>query len=98
MQSMIEELYHGHIKPEIKMLIQMPKYLEAMQIAADKEDLLEKLLPEREKGMLLDLLDAQTEILNITAQEYFIEGFRIGARLGIEIMSKQDARSIVTPE
>jgi len=89
--NMIEELYHGNIKPEVKIYIRTPQYLEAMQIISDNEELLEKLLPEREKEMLLALMDAQCEIANITAQENFIEGFRLGARMGIDVMDKQDS-------
>jgi len=90
MRRVLEELYHGNINPNVKLFIRNTQYSKAMQTLSDNEDLLCKLLEGKEKKLFLDLQNAQSEINGITSVEYFIEGFRLGARLGIEVMDNGD--------
>lgn len=76
--------------PNVKQFISNTQYSKALQIVADNEALLSKLLEGKEKKLFLGLQSAQSEINNIKSLECFIEGFRLGARLGIEVIDSGD--------
>ena len=60
-----------------------------MKTVAENEEKLSLLLDEKEKD-LLRLIQAQGAINETTAMGNFIRGFRIGARIAMEIMAEDD--------
>ena len=90
MRKVLEELYHGNINPNERILIRNTQYDTALKVLSENEDVLSKLLEGKERSLFLDLMNAQSEISGITSVEYFIEGFRLGARMGIEVMDNGD--------
>ena len=84
---MIEELYFGNIDPNTQNFDQTSNYGKAMMIMCDNEEELMKLLEGKEKQLFINLMKAQSEINGITAVEKFIKGFKLGARIGLEILS-----------
>ena len=48
------------------------------------------MLEGKEKDLLLRLLNAENEIAAILAYENFVLGFRLGARMVLEIMDEDD--------
>ena len=90
MRRMLEELYFGNINPNEKKFIRGTRFDRAMQTVGDNENKLTELLDGKEKKLFLDLVNAQSEINGATAVECFIEGFRLGARIAIEVMDKED--------
>ncbi len=91
MARILEELYYGNIDPNTKGVKAGSAYDKATRIASDNEEKLLMLLSRKEKDLLIDLLSAQSEILGITTMETFIEGFRLGAKFGIEITENPDS-------
>jgi hypothetical protein len=90
MRRMLEELYFGNINPNEKQFIRDSEYAENMQIIADNEEKFTLLLTGKEKDLFLDFVNAQGSVDAITAIENFIIGFRLGVRIGIEIMDGED--------
>ena len=90
MRRMLEELYFGNINPNEKQFDPSSEYAENMQIIADNEEKLTLLLTGKEKDLFLDFVNAQGSVDAITAIENFIIGFRLGVRIGIEVMDGED--------
>ena len=79
MKSFIRELYYGNIDPQAKTFDRDSAYGKALETTVNKEAVLADLLPEKEKALFLDYVNAWDEVLGITAAETFVDGFRIGA-------------------
>ncbi|MDD2294446.1 MAG: hypothetical protein PHC36_00065 [Eubacteriales bacterium] len=90
MRRMLEELYYGNISPNNKQFIRDTQFDKAMLVLSENEAKLTGLLEGQEKKLFLDLVNAQSEVNGVTAVESFIEGFRLGARIAIEVMNGED--------
>lgn len=90
MRKMLEELYYGNINPNEKQFIRNTDFDRAMRTLSENEDKLTELLEGKEKTLFLDLVNAQGIINGTTSVESFINGFRLGARIALEIMSDED--------
>ena len=92
MRRVLVELYHGNINPNVKLFIKNTEYSEAINTVSKSENALIGMIfgRKQEEKLLEDLMKAQGEVNSITAVENFIEGFRLGARMGVEIMDKGD--------
>ena len=88
---MIEELYFGNIDPNTQTYDRHSNFGKAMQVMSDTEDELLKLLEGKENQLFRDFVKAQSEINGITGVEKFIQGFKLGARIGLEIVSEDDS-------
>ena len=87
MARILEELYYGNINPNAKSFQPGSSFHKAVQIVSDNEEKLLLLLTGKEKDLLIDLVNAQSEILGMTS----LETFRLGARFGIEIIEKPNS-------
>ena len=90
MRRMLEELYFGNINPNDQTFTRDSAYGKAVHTISENEDKLTELLEDKEKKLFLDLVNAQSLVDGTTAVENFIRGFRLGARITIEIMSDED--------
>lgn len=90
MRRMLEELYFGNINPNERQFLRGTDYDKALNTFSSSENKLTELLTGKEKSLLLDLVNAQSELDGITTVEHFIQGFRLGARIAIEIMYDND--------
>lgn len=90
MRKILEELYFGNINPNEQQFIRGTEFEKAMRIFSDSENKLTELLDGKEKKLFLDLVNAHGVINGTTAVECFINGFRLGARMALEIMSDED--------
>ena len=88
---MLEELYFGNIDPNTQTFDRHSNFGKAMQVMSDTEDELLKLLEGKENQLFRDFVKAQSEINGITGVEKFIKGFKLGARIGLEIVSEDDS-------
>ena len=89
--NILEELYFGNIDPNAQSFDRTSNFGKAMQVTVDTEEELLKLLEGREKQLFRDFVAAQSEIVGITAVEKFVKGFKLGARIGLEILSDEDS-------
>lgn len=91
MRKTLENLYYGNISPSEQQYARNTKYDKAIRTVSEKEEQLKLLLGEKERAMLKEMVTAQITLNGITAEENFILGFRLGMRLGIEIMDDTDS-------
>ena len=63
----------------------------SFRTVSEKEEQLKILLCEKDQALLKEMVTAQINLNGITAEENFILGFRLGIRLGIEIMDDTDS-------
>ena len=90
MRKILEELFYGNIRANEQAAGQNADYDEAMRIHLESEDKLTALLEGKEKKLLVELLNAQGVIDGNLMVDNFVKGFRLGARIGMEIMSDED--------
>ena len=84
MDSMISALYHGNLHPDEHDYANNNVYsVLAESCKQDEAWLLEKLNDE-EKGLLVDMIQAQTELNRLTCYESFRDGFILGVNIVME--------------
>ena len=86
MRKTLEDLFYGNISPAEQQYIRNTDYDKAIRTVSEKEEQLKLLLDEKEQDPLKELVAAQVTLNGITAMENFIIGFRIGLKLGVEVM------------
>ena len=90
MRDTLENLYFGNITPNDQIVKSGTALKKAMEQSAECEEKLTALLEDREKTLLLRLINAENEIGSTMALENFILGFRLGARLILEALDEDD--------
>ena len=90
MRRILEELYFGNINPNERHFLRGTDYDKALSTFSRSEDKLTELLDGKEKSLFLDLVNAQSVLDGTAALEHFIQGFRLGARIAIEVMYDND--------
>lgn len=90
MQSTLKELFYGNINPNAKQFVRNSEYDKALTIVSNCEEKLNALLSGKELELFEKLMKAQGESSFLNGQEYFIDGFRLGAKIALEIMDQND--------
>ena len=93
MKSMISQFYYGEPGPHAK----WKPVLEQFEIDRDKafhsySSFLNK-LPDDLKGEFVSLIDEHLALLPDELEQSFVDGFRLGARMIIEIHSLSDTET-----
>ena len=88
-ENILEELYHGNIDPNTKCYDNDSPYGKCMEIISDHEEKLNDFFKENavfkeQENLLLQLIDAQSELSAIGEAERFVEGFQLGARFMLD--------------
>ena len=94
MRDTLENLYFGNITPNDQIVKSGTALKKAMEQSAECEEQLTALLEDREKAMLLRLINAENEIGSTMALENFILGFRLGVRMILEALDEDDGSLI----
>lgn len=90
MRRTLENLWYGNITPQEKKIHRGTAYDDAVSAMCKNGDKLETLLEGKEKETFEKFCDAQDEVHDLENLEYFIEGFRLGARLIMESFDDSD--------
>lgn len=77
MRDTLENLYFGNITPNDQIVKSGTALKKAMEQSAECEEKLTALLEDKEKTLLLRLINAENEIGSTMALENFILGFRL---------------------
>ncbi|MFI3327321.1 MAG: hypothetical protein R3Y35_14305, partial [Clostridia bacterium] len=88
--DILEELYHGNINPNTKIYTQNSNYAKAMKLLSDNEELLLKLLDEKEKKLFIEYVNAQSVVTSESNVEDFIIGFKLGAKIALAMVSDEE--------
>ena len=86
MDSIINELYYGNIRPVEQMGKLTPEAKAILKQLHESEDKLEKSMSEQEKALLHAIQDDQLEVDSILLEKRFHEAFTLGARLMAEML------------
>ena len=84
MHSILEQFANGEL-PESMPSNQTPEYKRALTIAADYEQKLLTKLNDEEKAIFQTFIDAQLDLEDATGTEKFIEGYKLGMLMAIEV-------------
>ena len=90
----LEDLYFGNITPNDQIVKSGTALKKAMEQSAECEEKLTALLEDKEKALLLRLINAENEIGSTMALENFILGFRLGVRMILEALDEDDGSLI----
>ncbi|MGG4141817.1 DUF6809 family protein [Paenibacillus algorifonticola] len=90
MRSLLEELYHGDLRPIEKRILRDATYLQMNQKISEALETWRKQHSEEEFAKLEELLDlyAQTHTMELTST--FTYGFRLGAGIMTEVLTGKD--------
>lgn len=87
MQKILEELWYGNVCP-------IEGYSESREEASDLAEYIRKhrkdlkdTMTDEQKTIFEKLDDCEDELKNMSQREIFAYGFRLGARIAIEVMS-----------
>ena len=89
-EKLLSELYSGNLCPIAKKVVHGGQYQKCLNEVAEIEEQLNKLLDAQGKEKLQDFVTAQGKLSYINAEERFTQGFRMGAKLILEIMNEDD--------
>ena len=90
MRDTLKNLYFGNITPNDQIVRSGTALKKAMEQSAECEEKLTALLEDKEKTLLLRLINAENEIGSTLALENFVLGFRLGAHLILEGLDEDD--------
>ena len=85
MKSSISELYYGNLYPFLTYKPALEETARLFKAAGGRFDRFRKRLPEEMREPFDALLEDKSAILLSEMEESFIDGFRIGARLMLEV-------------
>lgn len=85
MQSILEELYYGNIRPDSRRYGQDSPFVEAARLKSANLDKLMAKLDDPEKDLFEKYCDAQAEIEGITRYDTFTYALKLGILLMTEV-------------
>ena len=86
----LEELWYGNVAPSERSVDKGSPMWELVHLIVRNEEELAPLLSEKAKEVLEKLMDNQTELHCIRECEVFIRGFRLGAKIMLEVLDGSD--------
>ena len=86
MQSVLEEMWYGNVEPSMECRNTSKEVKALMGHIADHYDNLYKTLAEQQKEIFEKFDDCQSELTDINERDIFIYGFRLGARIAMEVL------------
>ena len=90
MRDTLENLYFGNITPNDQIVKSGTALEKAMEQSAECEEKLTALLEDKEKALLLRLINAENEIGSTLALENYIQGFRLVMKLAVKGLDKAE--------
>lgn len=87
-EKILSELYHGNLNPVAKSVVQGSKYQKYQHEVADLEEELLGIFDEQCKEKFQAYITAQDNLNHISGEERFTDGFRMGAKIILEIFEK----------
>ena len=87
--SIIEDLWYGNIAPWEREIKRSSEYADVLERIVQIEADLHARLNDEEKELLERFVDCSNELCCISEREMFVQGFMLGAKLIIEVMSSE---------
>ena len=86
--AMLKKLYNGKINVVEKAIKKGSEYDKLSILSPDVEDKLVETISKQEKQLYEKVLELRFKQEDILLEEVFIEGFRIGAQIMLEVLSE----------
>ena len=83
--SILNEFYRGNLSPADKRMIKGSGIARAMDELSKAEELLEQTVSPELHPVLKRLTDAQLTVNALTAEAYYVDGFKTGAKFMLAI-------------
>ena len=98
--STLKDFYRGSLNPAERRMIEGSEIAAAMAEMSEAESLLARSLPPDLGPALNRLTQAQIAYADLAAEAYYIDGFRTGARLMMDVLDGGDENlgPIAVPE
>lgn len=81
MKRVLEDLFFGEIQPNISNNEECLNLSNSNQIVNNNEEVLLNILEGNERKLFLELINAQSQLEGVSSADYFINGFKLGARI-----------------
>ncbi len=88
MTDMIKELWYGNIIPQEDGIFNKPEFKELLGYTARHRGELEETLTDKKKELLEKMMDNRNEFDSLAEAAVFAYGFRLGARLMLEVVKE----------
>lgn len=86
--SILEELYNGNIAPIERSMKKGSEYYKLCKAVSEKEEKLFEELSCEKKAMYESIAERRLMLESISEKEIFIDGFRLGAQIMLEIINE----------
>lgn len=83
----LEELYYGKINPQEKFFDKNSAYPLLLRTIAENKEKLQKTLEGNTRLYFTNMVTAMEDLSDLENKERFIEGFQLGARLILDILT-----------
>ena len=90
----LEERYVGSIWQGERTFKQNSQYSRAIKELTESEEKLDAALSKEQKSLLNDYRDAQQELMVIPDCETFIQGFQIGAKIMLDVLTEGEVKEL----
>lgn len=84
-RHILKEFYRGNLSPADKQMVKGSEMAHAMDELSKAEELLEQTIPPEIQSILKRLTEAQITLNDLTAEAYYVDGFRTGARFMLAV-------------
>lgn len=84
--KILDELWYGNITPNERYIPPKSQFAKQIDLIVRNEEKLTALLSDEAKEIFEKLQDCQSELSGINEREAFVSGFRLGAKIIIEVM------------
>jgi len=88
--SVLEDLWYGNIAPWEREIKRSSDYADALDRIVQLEADLYARLNDEEKEILEKFVNCTNEMCCISEREMFVQGFMLGAKLIVEVMSSKN--------
>ena len=85
MSNILKEFYRGNLSPADKQMVKGSGMARAMDELSKSETILEQSLPPELHPVMKRFTDAQLTVNDLTAEAYYVDGFKTGARFMLAV-------------
>ena len=86
----LNEFYRGNLSPADKRMIKGSGMARAMKELSDAEEILERTIPPELRPVLKRMADAQLTVNDLTAEAFYVDGFKTGAKFMLAVHDDAD--------
>ena len=90
MSNTFNEFYRGNLSPADKRMVKSSEMARAMKELSDAEEILERTIPPELRPVLKRMADAQLTVNDLTAEAFYVDGFKTGAKFMLAVNDDAD--------